>query len=40
MSFLEQLKMQASAVRSQQGERQANHDASTLATEQICQTVL
>lgn len=40
MSFLQQLKTQANAVRGLQTEQQANEDANTLATERICQTVL
>lgn len=40
MSFLEDLKLQAGAVTGRQVEQQANHDASTLATEQACRTVL
>ena len=39
MSYLEQLKIQADAVRSRQVEQQVSHDATTLATEQTCQTV-
>jgi hypothetical protein len=40
MSFLDQLKIQASAVKSQQDQQQVEHDASTHATEQACSTVL
>ena len=39
MTFLDQLKIQANAVRSRQGEQQVSYDATTLATEQTCQTV-
>ena len=39
MTFLDQLKIQANAVRSRQGEQQVSHDATTLATEKTCQTV-
>jgi len=39
MSFLDQLKIQASAVKNQQDQQQVEHDASTLATEQACNTV-
>lgn len=40
MSFLEDLKLQARAVSGRQVEQQASHDASTLATEQTCRTIL
>jgi hypothetical protein len=40
MSFLDQLRIQASAVKSQQEQQQVEHDASTHATEQACNTVL
>lgn len=40
MSFLEQLKIQASAVKSRQDEQQIHQDTSTLATEQACRTAL
>jgi hypothetical protein len=40
MSFLDQLKSQASAVRGRQVEQQASNEATTQATEQVCQTVL
>jgi hypothetical protein len=40
MSFLEQLKTQASAARNAQSQQQVEHDAATLATEQACNTVL
>ena len=39
MTFLDQLKAQASAVLSRQDEQQANQDASTLAAEHACKTV-
>ena len=39
MSFLDQLKVQASAVRNRQDEQQANQGASTLAAEHACKTV-
>ena len=39
MTFLDQLKAQASAVLSRQDEQQANQDASTLAAENACKTV-
>jgi hypothetical protein len=40
MSFLDQLKIQASAVKSQQDQQQVEHDANIHATEQACNTVL
>lgn len=40
MSFLEQLKSQASAVKSRQADNQLQQDTSTDATEHSCQTVL
>jgi hypothetical protein len=40
MSFLDHLKIQASAVKSRQDQQQVEHDATTLATEQACSTVL
>lgn len=40
MSFLEQLKTQAGAVRSQQDQQQARDDSNADATEQACQTTL
>lgn len=40
MSFLEQLKIQASAVKSAHEEQQVSHDTATIATEQACKTVL
>ncbi|MFC5500435.1 hypothetical protein ACFPOE_23030 [Caenimonas terrae] len=40
MSFLDQLKTQANAVKSHQDQQQVEHDASTLATEQACSTVM
>lgn len=40
MSFLDQLKLQASAVKSRQDQQQVEHDTSTLATEQACSTIL
>lgn len=40
MSFLEQLKTQASAVRTRQDEQQVHNDVNTNATEQSCQTIL
>lgn len=39
MSFLDQLKVQASAVRSRQDVQQANQDTSTVAVEHACKTV-
>ncbi len=39
MSFLDQLKLQADAVKSRQDRQQVEHDACTNATEQACQTV-
>ena len=39
MSFLDQLKLQAEAVKSRQDRQQVEHDACTNATEQACQTV-
>ena len=38
MSFLDQLKLQASAVKNRQDQQQVEHDAGTHATEQACQT--
>jgi hypothetical protein len=40
MSFLDQLKIQANAVKSRQDQQQVEHDASTQATENACNTVL
>lgn len=40
MSFLDQLKLQATAAKSLHDQQQVEHDAATLATEQICCTVL
>ena len=40
MSFLDQLKIQANAVKSRQDQQQVEHDATTLATEQACTTIL
>ncbi len=40
MSFLDQLKIQAGAVKSRQDQQQDVRDANTLATEQACVTVL
>ena len=40
MSFLDQLKIQASAVKGLQDQQQVEHDAATLATEQACRTIL
>ena len=40
MSFLDQLKIQASAVQSRQDQQQVEHDTTTLATEQACCTIL
>ena len=40
MSFLDQLKIQASAVKSHQVQQQVEHDTTTLATEHACSTVL
>ncbi len=39
MSFLDQLKLQADAVKDRQDRQQVEHDASTNATELACQTV-
>jgi len=39
MSFLDQLKTQASAVKTRQEEKQVEHDTATLATEQACRVV-
>lgn len=39
MSFLDQLKLQADAVKSRQDRQQVEHDVCTNATEQACQTV-
>lgn len=39
MSFLDQLKLQADAVKGRQDRQQVEHEASTNATEQACQTV-
>jgi hypothetical protein len=40
MSFLDQLKIQAGAVKSRKDQEQAHHDVSAQATEHACQTVL
>ena len=40
MSFLDQLKTQATALKTNKEQQQADYDASTLATEQACSTVL
>lgn len=40
MSFLDQLKIQASAVKSRQDQQQVEQDANTRATELACETVL
>lgn len=40
MSFLDQLKIQANAVKSRQDQQQVDHHATTLATEQACSTIL
>ncbi|MBC7471243.1 MAG: hypothetical protein H7322_18135 [Ramlibacter sp.] len=40
MSFLDQLKIQAGAVKSRQDQQQVEHDTNTLATEQACSTLL
>jgi len=40
MSFLDQLKIQASALKSMQDQQQVEHDAATLATEQACRIAL
>jgi hypothetical protein len=40
MSFLDQLKIQASAVRNLQDQQQVDQDANTVVTEQACTTVL
>lgn len=39
MSFLDQLKIQASAVKSRQDQQQGERDANTQATERACETV-
>ena len=40
MSFLDQLRLQATAVKSSRHEQQVHHDANTAATERACTTVL
>lgn len=40
MSFLDQLKMQATSLKSLQNQQQVEHEAATLATEQACRVVL
>ena len=40
MSFLDQLKIQASAVKSHQVQQQVEHETTTLATEHACSSVL
>jgi hypothetical protein len=40
MSFLDQLKIQASAVKSRQDQQQVEHDATTQVTEHACNSVL
>ena len=40
MSFLDQLKIQASAIKSSQDRQQVEHDTTTRATEQACCTIL
>jgi hypothetical protein len=39
MSFLDQLKIQANAVKSREDQQQVEHDTTTFATEQACSTV-